>query len=126
MSRIRRGAVAEVLGIIIAVILFGFGLLFLIAAIKANPFSRGIVGLVAIGAGVAVLWLTGTGNQEAITKVELTQKIDLSGDVNLDAMKCKNCGAELDRKSVQLREGAIFIKCPYCGNDYQITEEPKW
>jgi DNA-directed RNA polymerase subunit RPC12/RpoP len=41
-------------------------------------------------------------------------------------MKCRNCGAELSRDSIEVKAGAVFVKCPYCGNDYQVTEEPKW
>jgi Zn finger protein HypA/HybF involved in hydrogenase expression len=116
----------KIIGTIIAVVLFGLGLLFLMAAAKANPGPRVVVGLVAIGMGAGVAWITLARKPEVVKKVELTQKIDLSGDVNLDMMKCKNCGAELDRKSIEVRAGAVFVKCPYCGNDYQITEEPKW
>jgi predicted Zn-ribbon and HTH transcriptional regulator len=117
---------ARIVGIIIAAILFGLGLLFLMAAAKANPGSRVVVGLVAIGMGAGVVWLTVLKRPEVVKKVELTQKIDLSGDVNLDIMKCRNCGAELSRDSIEVKAGAVFVKCPYCGNDYQVTEEPKW
>jgi DNA-directed RNA polymerase subunit RPC12/RpoP len=41
-------------------------------------------------------------------------------------MKCQNCGAELSKDSITVKEGAIFIACPYCGAAYQMVEEPKW
>lgn len=59
-------------------------------------------------------------------KVEITQKVDLSGDVKIEEMKCKKCGAQLSKDSVVLREGAIFVSCPYCGSDYEVEEAPKW
>ena len=41
-------------------------------------------------------------------------------------MTCKNCGGTLERDSIALREGGVFVDCPYCGTSYQIEEEPKW
>jgi DNA-directed RNA polymerase subunit RPC12/RpoP len=57
---------------------------------------------------------------------QIVQKIDLSGDIQMAKIKCKNCGADLDKESISVREGAIFISCPYCGSTYQMVEEPKW
>jgi len=41
-------------------------------------------------------------------------------------MKCRNCSAGLSKDSVVLKEGAIFVECPYCKTSYQIEEAPKW
>ena len=54
------------------------------------------------------------------------QKIDLSGDIELEKLKCQNCGGVLKKDSVTVREGAVFVDCPYCGVSYQMVEEPKW
>jgi hypothetical protein len=59
-------------------------------------------------------------------KMEVIQKIDLSGDVQTEKLSCRNCGANLEQNSVKVKAGAVFINCPYCGSSYQITEEPKW
>jgi len=59
-------------------------------------------------------------------KIEITQKIDLSGDVKLETLKCEKCGAQLDKNSITTREGAIIISCPYCGSVYEVEEAPKW
>jgi uncharacterized protein with PIN domain len=58
--------------------------------------------------------------------VEIIQKIDLSGDMNLESLRCRNCGGALSSKDISMVEGAPFVKCPYCGTTYQLTEEPKW
>lgn len=57
---------------------------------------------------------------------EIVQKIDLSGQVSMEKLKCKNCGADLDKESITVKEGAILVSCPYCGSTYQVVEEPKW
>ncbi len=85
-----------------------------------------IIGLVfiAITIGITVFIYRRLHPKEQ--KIEITQKIDLSGDVKLETMKCQKCGAQLDKDSVTLREGAIFVSCPYCGSDYEVEEAPKW
>jgi len=118
---------AKLLGIIISAFLLILGLLFLIASPAGNTLPRIIIGAIAIVMAAGVLWLAVLKRTtEVINKVELTQKIDLSGEINLENLKCKNCGASLDQKSVTVREGATFIKCSACGSDYEIAEKPKW
>ena len=54
------------------------------------------------------------------------QKIDLSGDVSLEGMKCQVCGAPLTQDSLDVKAGAIFVNCQHCGSTYQFEEAPKW
>ncbi len=75
-----------------------------------------------MGAAALIIYLTRTKP----TQVTMVQKIDLSGDVNLEELKCKSCGASLSKKSVSVQAGAVFVNCEYCGSAYQIEEEPKW
>lgn len=96
------------------------GLVF-IAGNKGLP-MRIVVGVTMVSAAGALIWLT----RAKVPERTIVQKVDLSGDVHTEQMTCKQCGAPLDDKSVQLREGAIFVKCPYCGTSYQIEEAPKW
>ncbi|MBU1355634.1 MAG: hypothetical protein KJ620_03635 [Candidatus Edwardsbacteria bacterium] len=112
---------------IIAGILIFFGILFLMSAraeYTPNPGGRIITGLVLIGVGIFAAVMA--KRNEPKQKIEITQKIDLSGSVKPEEMKCQQCGAPLDRNSVAVKEGAVFINCPYCKGTYQITEEPKW
>jgi len=44
----------------------------------------------------------------------------------METLKCEKCGGELTKDSITVKEGAIFISCPYCGSTYQMVEEPKW
>lgn len=84
------------------------------------------VGLVFIGITIGIAVFIYRRLHPVENKVEITQKVDLSGDVNIEEMKCKKCGAQLSKDSVVLREGAIFVSCPYCGSDYEVEEAPKW
>lgn len=112
---------------IVAGILILFGILFLMSAraeYTHNPGGRIITGLVLIGVGIFAVVVA--KRSEPKQKIEITQKIDLSGSVKPEEMKCRQCGAPLDRNSVAVQEGAVFINCPYCKGSYQIVEEPKW
>ncbi len=112
---------------IIAGVLIFFGILFLMSAraeYTSSPGGRIITGLVLIGTGIFGALMVKRNQPKQ--KIEIIQKIDLSGSVKPEEMKCKQCGAPLDRNSVEVKEGAVFINCPYCKGTYQITEEPKW
>jgi hypothetical protein len=125
-----------VLGVIVSCLLIGFGVLLAIAS--SDP-TQGDPGWLAIGAGLIVvgliivalavgvfIFLRIRRSKAEAQEIEIVQKIDLSGDIELEKMKCQNCSAELSKDSVTVKEGAIFIDCPYCGTSYQMVEEPKW
>ena len=112
---------------IISAILIFFGILFLMSAraeYTQNPGGRIVTALVLMGVGIFAIVMA--KKNEPKQKIEITQKIDLSGSVKPEEMKCKQCGAPLDKNSVAVKEGAVFINCPYCKGSYQIVEEPKW
>jgi hypothetical protein len=98
------------------------GLVFLIASGQTNTLPRLIIGLVLLAAAGGLLAATRLQPQE----VTFHQKIDLSGDVSPQDIKCKSCGGTLGSKSVSVKAGAVFVNCEYCGAAYQLEEEAKW
>ncbi|MBC7259979.1 MAG: hypothetical protein H5T65_12110 [Chloroflexi bacterium] len=114
----------KIIGYIFAGIAILFGVLFLIAASYDRLVARAIIAAVLIGIGVVII--IAIKMREPKPKQEIIQKIDVSGDIAMERLKCKNCGALLDKDSIKLAEGAIVISCPYCGTTYQMVEEPKW
>lgn len=124
-----------ILGGFFSLIFLFFGVLFIWSAGAAGVDSGSrlatgviliIIGFVfiAITIGLAVFIYKRLHPSEK--KVEITQKIDLSGDVKMESLKCQKCGAELDKDSITLKEGAVIVSCPYCGSNYEIEEAPKW
>lgn len=85
---------------------------------------RLIVGVVLIAAGIVIVYLTRV--QPRHIETTNVQKIDLSGDVNLEEIRCRSCNAPLSKDEIEVRAGAIFVQCGHCGATYQIEEEPKW
>jgi len=119
----------KIIGYIAAGILVLFGVLFLLAAFSdeaTSPVGRLLVGglLVLIGLGIIVA----VRLREPKPKQEVTirQQIDLAGDMEMETLKCRNCGSQLDKNAISTAQGAIVVTCPYCGTSYQMTEEPKW
>lgn len=116
----------KILSAFIAIILIILGVVFIIAAFsdQAKTSSRLIIGGSMVVIAV-VLLLLGRMRTEQITHT-IEQKIDLSGDVDLELLKCTSCGGTLSKKNVEVRAGAVMVNCPYCGSTYQIKEAPKW
>jgi hypothetical protein len=104
----------------LALLLGLLGLAFLVG--YQGQVGRLFLGLILLATAFVVFWL---GRAKAPERT-IVQKIDLTGDITPEQMKCRNCSAPLDEKSVEMREGAIFVKCPYCGTSYQLEEAPKW
>ena len=121
--------IGAIIALIAAAILVLFGILWIIASTAPESssgwFGQGLImviaGLVVVGVAVFVLI-----KMRPQPPQEIVQKIDLTGDVGVQKLKCKNCGADLEKDSITVKEGAIYVSCPYCGSTYQMVEEPKW
>lgn len=116
----------KIIGTILAVVLIFFGVLFLWSGFSAQgQASSIIVGIITIAIGLALVWFV-TRKPKPVAPVNVTYQVDLSGDVNLETIKCKSCGGVLSPENVKMVAGAPVVSCPYCGTTYQLTEEPKW
>lgn len=58
--------------------------------------------------------------------VEVRQTVDLSGPAKVREIRCPNCGAILNPDTTQVIDGKPYMRCSYCGNKFEITEEPTW
>lgn len=106
----------------LAALLGLLGFLFVVGA--QGQVLRLAVGVVLMLAAGALVWLAQQRPKQMTTTV--VQQIDLSGNVNLEDLTCRQCGASLGRQSVSVQAGAVFIHCEYCGASYQLEEEPRW
>jgi len=107
----------------LAALLGFFGVMFVVSGARGQPLQI-IVGVILLVATGAMIWLALHKPKPSVTTV--VQKIDLSGDVNLQELTCRACGGAIGKESVAVRAGAVFVNCPYCSAAYQIEEEPKW
>lgn len=104
----------------LALLLGLLGIIFVVGA--QGQIVRIVVGVILFLAAGALVWLA----RQRPSQTTVVQQIDLSGDVNLQNLTCRSCGAGLSQRSVEVRAGAVFVHCEYCGASYQLEEEPKW
>ena len=115
----------RIIAYIAAAILIFFGFLFVYGAFSPQGSAGWIpVGLISLGAGFVLIWLA--GRRAAAGKQEIVQRIEISGDVSLEKMTCRNCGGALSSENVKVLAGAAVVNCPFCGTSYHLEEEPKW
>ena len=117
----------KVIAYIVAAILIFFGVLFIWGAFSPNGSTGWIlIGIISAGIGLVLIFFAGRKAPGAAQPDNVTLKIDLPGDVNLDSPKCKACGGTLSAGNIQMVNGAPMVTCPYCHTVYQLTEQPKW
>ncbi|OGO42581.1 MAG: hypothetical protein A2W36_06895 [Chloroflexi bacterium RBG_16_58_14] len=118
----------KIISYIGAAILILFGVLFIWGAFSPEGSSGWIlIGLISVAIGFGLIWIAGRSKPAPVSNSEqVTLKIDLPGDVNLDTLKCKSCGGALSPDNISMVAGAPVVTCPYCATTYQLTEEPKW
>ncbi|MDD5468112.1 MAG: hypothetical protein PHS96_09915 [Anaerolineales bacterium] len=118
----------KVIAYLAAAILIFFGVLFIWGAFSPQGSTGWIaIGLISVVIGMALIWLAGRSRPAAASAGEnVTLKIDLPANVNMDTLKCQSCGGELKMENIQMIAGAPVVNCPYCHTTYQLKEEPKW
>jgi len=119
----------KIIGYIGAGILLFFGVLWLLSAFSAeaaSPAGRLLVGGLLVIIGLGIIFFVRMREPKPKQEVTIHQQIDIGGDVDMEALKCQSCGAQLDKSAISIVEGAAVVSCPYCGATYQIVEEPKW
>ncbi len=121
--------IGMVIAYIAAAILVFFGVLFVWSAFgsKAQP-GNIVIGLITLAIGFVLIFAGSRMGRaaQAATGDNVTLKVDLPANVNMDTLKCKSCGGALAPKDISMVAGAPVVTCPYCGTTYQLTEEPKW
>jgi hypothetical protein len=129
-------AIYYILAIVLILIGLGLaviiGLSFISVALQTGTSGRLITGIVFLAIGLLMMasggYLIYSINRSkagAVTQ-NVTYKVDLPANVNLDTLKCKSCGGSLTMDNIEMVAGAPVVHCPYCGSVYQLTEEPKW
>ena len=117
----------KIIAYIAAAILIFFGVLFIWATFSPQgQIGWLVVGVISVAIGFGLIWLASRRGAAAQAAQNVTLKVDLPANVNLDTLKCKSCGGVLSADNIKMVAGAPVVTCPYCGTTYQLTEEPKW
>ncbi|MBW8010589.1 MAG: hypothetical protein FVQ83_05005 [Chloroflexi bacterium] len=121
----------KLIGFVAAAILILFGVLFMWAAFSpdtANQWGTLFTGIAIVGAGLILIFFASRSKPAAPADFQqnVTLNVDLPGNVQLEKITCQNCGNPLSKNDIKIVAGAPTVNCPYCGQVYQLTEEPKW
>jgi Na+/melibiose symporter-like transporter len=109
-----------------AAILIFFGIMFIWATFNPNGQAGWlVVGLISVGIGFVLIYFASRRPAQT-TPDNITYKVDLPANVNMDTLKCKSCGGTITPENIKMVAGAPVVTCPFCNTSYQLTEEPKW
>jgi uncharacterized membrane protein len=112
--------ILTVLGAIAVAVLFFFGAIFAIAASVQAPLTRLSASLILFAVGVVIAYYITRKPKTVIHQVEL------SGQMKAAPLKCPNCSSSIDVNKIKIVSGVPYATCAYCGNTFEVTEEPKW
>jgi hypothetical protein len=107
---------------ILSAVLGFLGFVFIVGS--QGQILRLFIGFVCFAAAGVLIYLARV--QPKPVETTIVQKIDLSGDINLENLRCQQCDAALSKNSVKVKAGAVMVECEYCGATYQIEEQAKW
>lgn len=113
-----------VLGAIVIAILFFFGIIFAWSTGAEMSLDLKATRLII----AAMLFIVGFGIAYYITKKPTTiiQKLEVSGEMKAVPLKCPNCSASVNPDQIKIVSGVPYATCPYCGQTFEVAEEPKW
>jgi len=117
-----------ILGAIAACVLFFFAVIFALASsyqglTAQTAQTRLITSAFLFIIGVAII----VGIYFVTRKPKtVIQRLEVSGQMQGAAIKCPNCSASIDANQIKIVAGVPYVKCPYCGTTFEVTEEPKW
>jgi predicted Zn finger-like uncharacterized protein len=117
-----------ILGAIAAAVLFFFAVIFALASsaqgipvqtAQTRLVSSGLLFIIGLAVIVGIYYVT----RKPKTVI---QRLEVSGQMQAAAIKCPNCSASIDANEIKIVSGVPYVKCPYCGTTFEVTEEPKW
>lgn len=111
---------ASLVAYLLSAVLAVLGLVFVVGA--QGLVARIVVGVILLLAAAALAALPRLRPQQ----ITVQQTVDLPGQVTLKAMPCSNCGSNLAKDDISIKNGAAYADCPHCGTSYELEEAPLW
>ena len=90
--------------------------------VRGFSLPRLFVGLAALSGSYFLLRLAGKADHQIIDHQTGREK---PRSLHLQHVQCRQCTADLDSDSLQVVAGVVYVKCEYCGAQYQIDETTK-
>ncbi len=115
---VAKGAVKWVLYMAAAGLLV-LGILFIMASYADT--MRLVEGIIFIAVAMTIVYLS-----RERKPIEIRKTVSVTGPIAVKEIRCPNCSAILNPDTVQVVDGKPYFTCEYCGNKFEITEEPTW
>lgn len=115
--------IITVLGAIAVAVLFFFAVIFALAASVQATLTRLVTSGILFVIGVTLIVGIYYTSRKPKTVI---QRVEVSGQMKASSIKCPNCGASVDANQIKIVSGVPYATCPYCGNTFEVIEEPKW
>ena len=117
--------ILPILGGVAAAVVFFFAVIFALAAsyspevATSRLLTSGILFIVGLAIIAGIYYVT----RKPKTVI---QRLEVSGQMQAAQIKCPNCGGSISADQIRIESGVPYVKCPYCGTTFEVTEEPKW
>jgi hypothetical protein len=109
----------KIVAYLVSAVLIFFGAVFIISTnLGITYFFEGLVFLVVAGLIVFAV--------RDRKPIEIKQTVTVTGPVKIREVRCPNCGAIVDATKAEVHDGKPYVTCNYCGNKFELTEEPTW
>ncbi len=120
--------ITVILSAIASAVLLFFGFIFLLSAgsvalTQQQQVLRLVEGAVLLIVGFVIAYVAYVFSRKPTT---IIQQLEISGQMKAAALKCPHCSASVDANQIKIVSGVPYATCPYCGNTFEVTEEPKW
>jgi len=113
-----RGPIKILIYVVSAVLVF-LGLIFMISVNLGIEYF--LVGLAFLAVAGLLLFLGWERKP-----LEIKQTVTVTGPLKVREIHCPNCNALVDATKTEVVDGKPFVTCSYCGNKFELTEEPTW
>lgn len=113
-----RGSIKILIYVVSAVLVF-LGLIFMISVNLG--IANLLVGLTFLVVAGLLLFL---GREKK--PLEIKQTVTVTGPLKVKEIRCPNCNALVDPTKTEVVDGKPFVTCRFCGNKFELTEEPTW
>ena len=109
----------KILVYLFSVVMVFFGLLFMVSANLG--FTYFLTGVAFLGVAGGMIFLI-----REKKSLEIKQTLTVTGPLKINEIHCPNCSAIVDATKTSVVDGKPFVPCSYCGNKFELTEEPTW
>jgi DNA-directed RNA polymerase subunit RPC12/RpoP len=115
--------ILTIVGGVAATITFFFAVVFALASSVQATTSRLAASVILFIIGLAII----VGIYYITRKPKtVINRLEVSGQMRAAQIKCPNCGGGISANEIKIVQGVPYVKCPYCGTTFEVTEEPKW